>query len=63
MQIQDIIKSQAEPSRYRVIRGFEGIVRIDISKAHEAMKHAMEVRKKLREADAERTEFISSHVK
>ncbi len=61
MSIKHTTVPQSASPRYRVIRGTEGVVRVDIQKAQEAMRHAMEVREHLRSQDIERNKFIRSH--
>ena len=47
--------------RYRVVRGFGRLVRVDISKAQEAMKFAMEKREDRRSSDEGRNQLTGSH--
>jgi hypothetical protein len=63
MQIQVRNTKQIDLPRYRLIRGFEGrLVRVDIPKAQEAIKHAMMMRGKQRRAsDEARNVFVSIH--
>ncbi len=63
MQLQ-VTTKQIDLPRYRVVRGFEGrLVRVDIPKAQEAMRHAMMIRGEQRRAsDEARNELISIHV-
>jgi|APDOM4702015248_1054824.scaffolds.fasta_scaffold777187_1 predicted NUDIX family phosphoesterase len=61
MQTQSVTVNQIELPRYRVVRGFEGVVRVDIPKAQEAMKYAMVLREKRRASDEERNKLIGSH--
>jgi hypothetical protein len=52
--------NQLELPRFRVVRGFEGIVRVDTLKAQNAMRHAMVMREGRRASDEERNRLISS---
>jgi hypothetical protein len=61
MRAEKETTNQIELPRFRVIRGFDGVVRVDILKAQSAMKHAMVVRQKLRALDEERNKLINSH--
>jgi hypothetical protein len=53
--------NQIELPRFRVIRGFAGVVRVDIPKAQRAMRHAMAVREARRALDEERNKLINLH--
>ncbi len=61
MQIQKVTTKQIGSSRHRIVRGFGGIVRVDIPKAQEAMRYAMEVRENRRASDVERNQLIGFH--
>jgi hypothetical protein len=61
VQAQIVKTKQIYLPHYRVIRGFDGLVRVDIAKAQEAMRHAMEIREQRRASDEARNELISSH--
>ena len=63
MQLQ-VSTKQIDTPRYRVVRGFEGrLIRVDIPKAQEAIRHAMMIRGKQRcESDEARNEPISLYV-
>ncbi len=53
---------QGDISRFRIVRGSEGVVSVDVRKAQEAMKQAMLVRENSRANDGERKKFVYSHV-
>jgi hypothetical protein len=62
MRRDKVVFERLSQPHIRVIRGFDGIVRqVDVSKAREAMKHAMIVRESRRVTDEERNIIISSH--
>ena len=62
MQLQ-VSTKQIDSPRYCMVRGFEGrLVRVDIPKAQEAIRHAMMIRSKQRRAsDEARNDFVSVH--
>jgi hypothetical protein len=62
MQLDRVTVNLIELPRYRVVRGFERIVRVDVPKAQGAMKYAMEIREDRRSSDEERKQLIGSHV-
>jgi hypothetical protein len=57
---QRVTTKQIELPHYRVVRGFERLVRVDIPKAQKAMSYAMVVREKRRASDEERNTLIRS---
>lgn len=59
---RSVVSQVVDLPRFRVVRGAEGLVRVDIRKAQEAMKHAMVVRKSCRANDDERNTLVRSHV-
>ena len=61
MQAQTVNTKQIYLPHYRVVRGVDGLVRVDIAKAQEAMRHAMEIREQRRASDEARNELISSY--
>ena len=61
MQAQTVNTKQIYLPHYRVVRGVDGLVRVDIAKAQEAMRHAMMICKQRRASDEARNELISSH--
>ncbi len=62
MRAEKETTNQIELPRFRVIRGFDGVVRVDIPKAQRAMRHAMAVREARRALDEERNRLINPHV-
>ena len=61
MQLQKVTAKKIESPRYRIVRGFDGIVRVDIAKAQEAMRYAMEIRENRRASDVERNQLLDFH--
>lgn len=61
MQLSRVTVNPIELPHYRVVRGFKRIVRVDIPKAQEAMKYAMEIREDRRSSDEERKQLIGLH--
>jgi hypothetical protein len=63
MQLYKVNVDQIKLHRYRVVRGFERVVRVDVPKAQGAMKYAMEIREDRRSSDEERKKLIGLHAK
>lgn len=61
MELQTVNTKQIDLPLYRVVHGVEGLVRVDITKAQEAMRHAMMIRKQRRASDEARNELIGFH--
>jgi hypothetical protein len=63
MQLQKVTVQHIKLPRYRIVRGFDSVVRVDIPKAQEAMRYAMGIRENLRALDVERNELIGLHAR
>ncbi len=62
MELQTVNTKQIDLPRYLVVHGVESLVRVDITKAQEAMRHAMVIREQCRVSEEARNERISFHV-